>query len=813
MIWSLPVVRGNYADSTDCTAGLANCYFHCADRRCGEGDYFLLPRTAFMKTSWNDRCICLVLCCAVAVSCLGLAAPAQAQLASAPHPSYPTSRLATIQRLETIQTQQVLTAPPVDQNSPNPGQNFYQTFEPTIAPSPTVALRADGSAAPPPGNDELPAPVGVQLPPTGALSEDAADSLEAESGSLSSSPAQDSLSGTSGSHIISDLPTQGQPWWEGNVQSPLRTTAKQLQISLNALLVGALSNSAKVQLISDAPLIAETEITTADAAFDWVSFVDARWDDISEPVGSTLITGGPERLRDHTASFEAGMRRRNTLGGEFEVGQRIGHQNSNSVFFIPQDQGTSRLTLSYTQPLLRGAGKVYNTSLTVLAKLKTKLERDEFERQLQEHLLSITQEYWNLYFERAKYLQQQRLLQNGVKILEELESRREVDALQSQIVRARAAVENRRAQLVRTRLSMKMVEARIRSLVNDSSLGGTLAVELIPMESPTANRTPLNLQAAIQEALQHRPEVDAAIQQVKSASVRMNMGKRETLPLLNVVLETYAAGLEGRSNVGRALNEQFTQGEPSYGLGLQYEYPIWNRAANSKLQKRRLELRRLQHQFRQTVETLKLEVELSVHQVDAAYESLGAKRKAMEAAAAEVAYLFDRWKLLPVEAGSASLLLEDLLEAQDRLADAELGFLQSLVDHNLAQVGLKKSVGTLLSEHQVTIDRNCKCLLPQQEVQAPSLPSPLSTVSESIPEIQPVWAQPDVEPQPTIELDPIPNTPRPPATFEPSGDATRARPLHGPESKIGQAQGYPGTYSRSAWGNPSVARNNAKVIQ
>ena len=396
------------------------------------------------------------------------------------------------------------------------------------------------------------------------------------------------------------------------------------------------------------------------------------------------------------------------------------------MFFIPQDQGSSRLTLSYTQPLLRGAGRVYNTSLTVLAKLRTKLDRNEFERQLQDHLMSITQEYWTLYFERAKYLQQQRLLQNGTKILDELESRKEVDALQSQIVRARAAVENRKAQLVRTRLTIRMAEARIRSLVNDPSLGDTLGIELIPQEHLLTERFPVEMQYAVSEALRNRPEIDAAIQQVKSASIRMDMGKNEALPLLNVVLETYASGLEGNSNVGRAFREQFTEGEPSYGVGLQYEYPIWNRAANSRVQRRRLELRRLQHQFRQTVETLKLEVEIAVHQVNAAYEALDAKSRAMEAASEEVAYLFDRWQLLPVDNGSASLLLEDLLEAQDRLADAEVGLLQSLLDHNLAQVTMKRAAGTLLSHHQVTIDRNCNCNLPQQQLRQSGFPQAIA---------------------------------------------------------------------------------------
>ena len=40
--------------------------------------------------------------------------------------------------------------------------------------------------------------------------------------------------------------------------------------------------------------------------------------------------------------------------------------------------------------------------------------------------------------------------------------------------------------------------------------------------------------------------------------------------------------------------DQFENGRPSYSLGLQYEVPIGNRLACSRLQRRRVEMRRLQ---------------------------------------------------------------------------------------------------------------------------------------------------------------------------------------------------------------------------
>ena len=505
-------------------------------------------------------------------------------------------------------------------------------------------------------------------------------------------------------------------WWKPLVARRQRSTPQSLRVSLNSVLMGALAHSAQIQVISDTPLISETAIAAADAAFDWTTFLEARWDDISEPVGNTLTTGGPNRFHDHVFSYEMGVRRRNVWGGEFEIGQQFGHQNNNSIFFVPNDQGTARLTLNYTQPLLRGAGRVYNTSLTVLAQFDTGIAQDEFSRQLQNHLVDVTRSYWTLYLERGKLLQQRRLLESGVEILAELESRSEIDALQSQIVRARSAVASRRADLVRANFDIRTAEARIRALVNDPALGDTLSTELLPQEQLGEDPFPVDLPASVAEALRKRPEINQAIMQVKAACVRMHMSKRESLPLMNVVFETHVAGLEGNSSVGGAFTEQFSEGEPSYGLGLQYEYPIWNRAATSKVQRRRLEVRRLQHQFRATVETLKLEVEISVHAVTSAYDALKAKYRAIEAAALEVDYLRERWHLLPVENGSASFLLEDLLDAQERLAGTEREGLETALAFNLAQVAYKQSIGSLLETNHIRVDRRCECDLPRHHM-------------------------------------------------------------------------------------------------
>lgn len=501
-------------------------------------------------------------------------------------------------------------------------------------------------------------------------------------------------------------------WWNATIHEPLRLDTEPIGITLESILAATLQYSAYVRVIQEVPLIRETAIVEADANFDWTSFIESQWADISEPVGNRLTTGGPNRFRDDNLTSTAGVRRRNTLGGQFEIGQRIGHQNTNSIFFDPPNQGTTRLTINYTQPLLRNAGRSYNTALTVLAEINTAAAHDELSQKLQAHLLDVTSAYWDLYRERGRLLQKQRLLDRAQEILTELERRQEIDALWSQIVRARAAVAGRRAEIFRARTEVRNAESKIRALVNAPDLGDVTRFELIPRDRPQQENSPVALQESIETALRNRPEIGQAIKQIKAAGVRLNVSKNEILPALNLILETYASGLRGESDIGGAFADQFQVGEPSYSIGLQYEFPIWNRAAQARLQKRRLELRQLEEQLRNTAELLRLEVEVAVREISTTYQEMEANYLSMKAAQAEVDYIYDRWKLLPGSDRSASLMLEDLLDAQERLNSAEFAYLDAQLNFSVSQITYLKALGTLLQSEQISLQRYCECHLP-----------------------------------------------------------------------------------------------------
>jgi outer membrane protein len=506
------------------------------------------------------------------------------------------------------------------------------------------------------------------------------------------------------SNTQEEIPPGFQPWWTQYLDRPLWGSDRALTIDVETLVVGAMKHSPKVLALSTIPEIQKTEICAAQAAFDPRAFLESKFIRTSDTATTILTAGGDTtltpRYRDQNWYYSGGVRRKTEMGGQFEASQKFGLENNNALIYQPEwalyPQGSSRLTLSYTQPLLNGAGRAYNESVTVLAAIDAGVATDQFAADLQDHLLEVNKAYWTLYLERVTLVQKRQLLQQAESILSELDARKKFDANGGQIVRVKSAVESRRASLVRFDAAVHNAEARINLLVNDSQLFVPDHAELIPIQHPHLQYPSITVRDSLITALYNRPEVNQSLQQIRAASVRQQVAQKDLLPVLDAVLSLYTMGLEGDSRMGKAFVDQFSVGEPGYTAGLQFEVPLGNRLAKARLLKRQLEFQQFSLQLRQTVAVLVEEIEVAVRDVDASFREAQAQYLAMQASATEIKYLEARWRLLPSEEQVAGIVLEDLLAAQDRYGNAECNFATAQVSYNISLANLNRATGILL---------------------------------------------------------------------------------------------------------------------
>lgn len=496
---------------------------------------------------------------------------------------------------------------------------------------------------------------------------------------------------------LTELPSDYVPWWIGQLPTLIKADKTAVPVDVDSLVTGALQYSPQILGIRTQPEIANSVLATENAAFDWTSFVESRWDDLNDPVGNTLTTGNNStRFIDQIAVNTAGLKRRNESGGQIDISQKLGWQDNNSTFFVPRPQGTARLMVNYTQPLLNGAGVAYNQSRIVLAQIELNRSFDVVQEELQEHLIRVTEAYWDLYRSRVVFLQRQRVYDRAEYILETLGGRADIDALQRQVNRAKAAVASRRSEIVRSQTAIRNAESRLRLLVNDPQFLDLSSSELVPIEAPHADHVPLSLTGSLQEALQHRPDISQAVHDLRAAGVRLGVSQNELLPKLDLVLTTYVAGLQGDSDISQAWVDQFTTARPGYTVGTLYEMPLGNRAAKARLNRRQWELTRSVYDFRTVVETGLTEVELAIRETETSYREMIAKFQSLVAAETESSYLEDRWKVLPGGDRGTTLLLEDLLDSQQRETDAEVEFVNAQVAYSVSLIRVRRAMGTLL---------------------------------------------------------------------------------------------------------------------
>ena len=502
-------------------------------------------------------------------------------------------------------------------------------------------------------------------------------------------------------------------WWKNKIQTATIPGGTLQSVETNGLVFFMLQRSPRLRAVSQNPLIREQRISEAQAEFDPVSFLRSQWQDRVDPVGDTLslTNDNTNFLDDHIWTADMGIRRKTTTGATAELNQRLGFRNSNSQFFNPQDQGTAALSLNVTQPLMRGRGKYFNQSQILIAQAATNASWDTLSIELQDEIQSVIDAYWRLYFDRCVYLQKQMNVVRAQGILEKLEGRAELDSLPNQIARARSAVLSRKTELANARRDIRNSETDIRRLTANSDWATSQMVELLPMEMPDLDIPLADLEHVITTAISNRPEIRETLKRSKIAAIQRDISVNELMPELSLLFGTYVSALQGQSQLGDAFIDQFGSVKPGYSVGVEFEMPIRNRAARSRLTQRKLQMTLIKAEIEETLQNVIAESQIARRRVASAKETLVAATEAIRAARLDLEQIEGRWESFALiegdiaEGQTPTIVLDQLLDSQTRLVEAESVHTQAEMELKISEIALQRTMGTLLTHQSVDYSR------------------------------------------------------------------------------------------------------------
>ncbi|MEM8734652.1 MAG: TolC family protein, partial [Planctomycetota bacterium] len=331
--------------------------------------------------------------------------------------------------------------------------------------------------------------------------------------------------------------------WKYWVQDPLLGTDQFIDVTPEMLYRLALANSYRIADFRYEPWIQGTEIALANSAFDPLLYSDSFFDSTSEPVGNQLTTGTADRLEEDNWRFDGGIRKATRRGGNISMSQRLGHNTSNSDFFDPANQGTSRMTARWTQPLMRNRLMDVNRSLVLTSRFDTEAAQANFNQELQEVLREIAVNYWQLYRERAATVLRRENLTQIREILRVLGDRRQLDVSQSQYTLAESTVRSLEAELTNAKADILNFQSQLASIVNAPELLSTGDLELLPLASADLLPVDFDEQNQIAMAYSLRPELTSLEYQKQTANTLYQLACEQRKPKLDLILEGYMAAL------------------------------------------------------------------------------------------------------------------------------------------------------------------------------------------------------------------------------------------------------------------------------
>jgi hypothetical protein len=141
--------------------------------------------------------------------------------------------------------------------------------------------------------------------------------------------------------------------------------------------------------------------------------------------------------------------------------------------------------------------------------------------------------------------------------------------------------------------------------------------------------------------------------------------------------------------------ESITQGDQTgWNLGLQMNWPIGFRSAMAQVRNYELRMAKAQKVLQEQEREIALELAASFQELARAYTAAEKNMNRLIAARENVRYLEPNIRL-------GTLLLDELLRAQLRQAEAEVAYYQSLIEYNKALNDLQFRKGTLLEHNSV----------------------------------------------------------------------------------------------------------------
>jgi outer membrane protein len=390
----------------------------------------------------------------------------------------------------------------------------------------------------------------------------------------------------------------------------------------------------------------------------------------------------------------------------------VSNRNStNSDFYFLNPYVNSTLTLQFTQPLLRNAGRFANTAPLIIARRALQQSLASFEAQVNDAILRVVTQYWTVVQARGSFDVEQRSLALAESSYQHDKRALELGALPPlDIYRSQSEVAARRLQAIQSEYLLKQAQEAFRFTIGvdqDPTLAA-LELDLVEKPEPEGEIEDVDPVAVLEKALTARPEIAAANDAVRNDETGIRLAHNALEPDLSLSGFYQSNGIGGNQynlNTGQliatgGLGASYSQllgfGFPGYGGTLTLNLPLRNRGAKANLGTALVARRHDLYASQMTREEIVQQVKDAVHLLDEAKLTLAAAKTSLELAQKSLGADQRKYEL-----GAETNFF--VLDSQTKLAQSELDLLQTQINYQIARATLDRATGSLLEPYHVQI--------------------------------------------------------------------------------------------------------------
>jgi outer membrane protein len=386
---------------------------------------------------------------------------------------------------------------------------------------------------------------------------------------------------------------------------------------------------------------------------------------------------------------------------------------TNSTFATFNPSFSSGTTFSLSQPLLRGRNISVIRAPISIARRNVEQSRANFEAQINEAIVNVINQYWDL-MQAKKNLEVQRdSLKLGEQSYQRDKRALELGALSPlDIYRSEGTVAQRKLAVIQAEYAVRPLEDQLRRAIGADMDADVAGREIVLSENfePAGELKVLDLGTALGMALKRRPELEAVRQQLAIDDTNAKVAADNLKPDFSLRGFYSSNGIGGNqidSSTGTpilipggfvdSLDQVGSFNFPTYGVTMSLRLPLRNRAAQADLGTALTSKRSDLYQLRSREQAINQDVKNAVNQLEESKAAISAASTARDLAKKTLAAEQRKYEL-----GAQTIFF--VLDAQNQLEQAEQSYVQSLIGYQKALASLDRSTGTLLDKNQVVID-------------------------------------------------------------------------------------------------------------